>query len=95
MTLLNTVLNNLEQEYSASGKADLFSSLKRHLTGEDTGATYAQLAGALDMTEGAVKTAIYRLRKRFGILLRAEIAQTVADADDINVEIQHMFSLFG
>ncbi len=94
MTLLNTVLNNLEQEYYASGKADLFSTLKSHLTGEDTGATYAQLAGALDMTEGAVKVAIHRLRKRFGILLRAEIAQTVADADDVEDEIHHLFSLF-
>ena len=94
MTLLNTIFDDLEKEYGDAGRADLFSKLKPYLTGEDVGATYAQLAETLDTSEGAVKTAIYRLRKRFGSLLRAEIAQTVADADDVEDEIHHLFSLF-
>ena len=93
-TLLDAVLDNLEEEYRYTGKADLFSKLKPKLTGESAGATYAQLAEALDMTEGAVKVATHRLRKRFGSLLREEIAQTVADPDDVEDEIQHLFSLF-
>lgn len=94
MTLLDTVLSNLEEEYADGGKAELFGNLRPYLTGEGAGGTYAQLAETLDMTEGAVKVAIHRLRKRFGAVLRAEIAQTVADDDDVEDEIQHLFSLF-
>ena len=94
MTLLNTILNSLQEEHTKSGKTELFNKLRPYLTGEDAGATYAQLAGMLNMTEGAVKVAIHRLRKRFGSLLRAEIAQTVADPDDVEDEIHHLFSLF-
>ena len=94
MTLLNTIFDDLEKEYGDAGRADFFSKLKPYFTGEDAEGTYAQLAEALDTTEGAIKTSIYRLRKRFGSLLRAEIAQTVANADDVEDEINHLFSLF-
>lgn len=94
VTMLNGILGRLEREYAGAGKTEVFGKLKPSLTGEDSGATYAQLAGELGMTEGAVKVAVHRLRKRFGALLRGEIAQTVADAEDIEDEIQHLFTLF-
>jgi RNA polymerase sigma-70 factor (ECF subfamily) len=43
------------------------------------------------MTEGALKTLVHRLRRRFRILLRAEISQTVSDPGDLDEEIQHLF----
>lgn len=44
------------------------------------------------MTEGAVRVAVHRLRRRFGELLRAEISQTVADEDEIDDEIRFLFT---
>jgi RNA polymerase sigma-70 factor (ECF subfamily) len=42
------------------------------------------------MTEGAVKVAVHRLRKRYRGLLRAEIAETVSDPSDIDDEMRHL-----
>ena len=36
------------------------------------------MARSLNMTEGALKVAVHRLRQRYGESVRAEIAQTVA-----------------
>ena len=47
------------------------------------------------MTPGAVKVAAHRLRQRFGEVLRAEIAETVARPEDIEEEIQHLFDALG
>ena len=51
------------------------------------------MAGQLGLTEGTVKVAVYRLRKRFGELLRAEIAQTVATPVEVNEELRYLVSV--
>ena len=43
------------------------------------------------MEEGAVRVAIHRLRKRYRQLLRDEIAQTLADAADVDEEMRALF----
>jgi len=52
---------------------------------------YAELARDLGMTEGAVKVAVHRLRRRFGTVLRAEIAETVSDPAQVDEEIRELF----
>ena len=47
------------------------------------------------MTEGAIKTAVHRLRKRCRQLLREEIAHTVADESQIDEEIRDLFNALG
>ena len=44
------------------------------------------------MSEGAVKVAAHRLRRRYRALLREEIAQTVAGSDEIGDEIRYLLS---
>jgi len=44
------------------------------------------------MSAGAVRTALHRLRQRFGRLLRDEVAQTVASEEEVDEEIRHLFS---
>jgi len=94
LALLDGALQRLEREHAQNGKAALFGALSPCLTGEAGDTTYAQLAEQLGMSEGAVKVAVHRMRKRFGTLLRDEIAQTVANAAEIEEEIRHLFSLF-
>lgn len=95
MTLLNAILDLLGREYADAGKGQLFDTLRPCLTGEDDALPYRNLAQELSMTEGAVKTAVYRLRRRFGDLLREEIAQTVANADDVEREMEDLFLVLG
>jgi RNA polymerase sigma factor (sigma-70 family) len=90
LTLLDGVLAGLRAEYAASGQAVLFDRLKATLTG-DAG-PYADLAAELGMTEGAVKVAAHRLRRRYRDRLRAAIAET---ADDVEAEIRDLFTALG
>ena len=51
---------------------------------------YAQLATDLGTSEGAIKVAVYRLRRRYRALLREEVGQTVDQADEIDGEIRYL-----
>jgi RNA polymerase sigma-70 factor (ECF subfamily) len=90
LALLARVLQGLREEYELGGKGRLFDALRGQLTGDGT-AAYATLAADLGMTENAVKTAVHRLRKRYGERLRAEIADTVATEAEIDEEIRELF----
>jgi RNA polymerase sigma-70 factor (ECF subfamily) len=92
LTALNRVIALLGAEYKDAGKSRLFESLKSFLIGAD-GLPYRQVAVALEMSEGAVKTAVHRLRSRFRKMLRAEIAETLPRPDDqaeVDGEIRYL-----
>lgn len=91
LTLLEQTMTLLREECSGSGRGPLFDAVKTILAGEAGAPAYAEIASRLGMTEGAVKTSVHRLRRRYGELLRAEIAQTVSDPADIDDEIRQLF----
>jgi hypothetical protein len=78
LALLEEVLQHLEVDYEAQGKADLFAVLRPCLLSDGDAVSYQQAARQLGISEGAVKVAVHRLRQRYRELLRAEIAHTVA-----------------
>jgi RNA polymerase sigma-70 factor (ECF subfamily) len=90
--LVEAVLAQLRQEYATLNKAGLFTKLEPALTGELNPGWYAEVAGAAGMSEGAVRVALHRLRRRFGELLRREIAPTVVSEADVDEEIRQLFS---
>jgi RNA polymerase sigma factor (sigma-70 family) len=89
-TLVERVLARLKQEYATANKLKLFEKLERGLTREVTQDVCAGWAAALVMSEGAVKVALHRLRRRYGELLRGEIAHTVATPEELDEEIRHL-----
>lgn len=90
LTLLDRTQRRLQQEYLAAGKADLFSALRPTLTGARESLPYRELAEKLGMTEGALKVAVHRLRDRYRATLRAEVADTVADQDEVEAELKFL-----
>jgi RNA polymerase sigma-70 factor (ECF subfamily) len=92
LTLLDQVLAKLRSEFERDGKLEHFETLKQYLSAGRTSVSYAQAADKLGMNEGAIKVAVHRLRKRYRELLRAEIAQTVATASEIDAEIRYLFA---
>lgn len=94
LILLDRVLTQLRAEFAAAGQLERFNCLKGFLTGENTVA-YSQAAAELSMTEGAVKTAVHRLRRRYGEILRSEISQTIENPTDLEDEIKGLFSALG
>ncbi len=96
LALLDRVDRALRQEFVQVGKEEQFDRLRTRLTGDrpegQTGAdSYRRLAEELGMSEGAVKVAAHRLRKRFQRRLREEIAQSVDEEADIDEEIRSLF----
>ena len=95
LTLLDRVLCRLREESAAAGKSQLFDALKDFLSVSTKAASYAQIGADLKMTEGTVKVAVHRLRRRYRDLLRGEIAQTVANQDEVDDEIRDLFAALG
>jgi len=93
VTLIEQVLTALRQEFNAADKARLFEELKGSIWGDKSSASYAEIAGHLNVTEGTVKVAVHRLRQRFRELLRAEVAHTVARPEDIDDELRYLISV--
>ncbi len=93
LTTIERVLGKLREEFSEAGKEEEFQSLKGYLTGEEPKAPYRQAAEELGTSEGAVKASVHRLRQRFGKLLREEIAETVADPQEVDAEVRHLLQV--
>lgn len=94
LALLAKVIARLQQECEADGKMKLFEQLKMFLTAGKADSAQADVAKVLDMEEGAVRVAIHRLRKRYRVLLRDEIAQTLTDESQVDAEMQALFGAF-
>lgn len=92
LTLLDNVLKALESEMAAERKSRLFDRLKVYLTGDDATPSYGDVGAALEMSEGAVKVAVHRLRQRYKAILRGHIAETVADESEVDEEIAALFA---
>lgn len=92
-SLLRTVLTKLRAEFTASGRQDLFAVLKSYLTSPRGAVPYTEAAARTGLSESAVKSAIHRLRQRYGVLLREEVAQTVQNDCEVEDEIRWLLSV--
>jgi len=91
LTVLENAFAALESESRASGRQALFNALRPHLAGDPDADAFAATAPSLGMSEGALKVAAHRLRRRYGELVRAEIGRTVDDGPAAgDVELQHL-----
>jgi RNA polymerase sigma factor (sigma-70 family) len=90
MTLLDQVLTLLRDEYHSEGKGDLFEQLKPVLAGAPE--AYADIAARLRRSEGAIKVAVHRMRRRYRELARALVAETVGDGE-VEDELHHLLAM--
>ena len=91
LTLLDSAFRQLRSEYQRTGRLELFEGLKETLSGERSELPYDDLARGLAMNPGAVKTAASRLRARYRLVLREQIAQTVTTTAEIEEELRSLF----
>jgi RNA polymerase sigma factor (sigma-70 family) len=92
MTLLDEAMSRLGEEYAAQGKTSTFETLKPFLDPMNSNAalSYEQVADALEVSVGSVKTLIHRLRRQYASLLREEVARTVCDPGEVDEEIHSL-----
>jgi RNA polymerase sigma-70 factor (ECF subfamily) len=93
LAVLDRALTALAIEHNQQGTADQFEVLKPWLTGDAAGVSQAEASARLGLSDGAVKVAIHRLRKRFRDLVKAEIAQTVSTEDEVREELRYLIEV--
>lgn len=94
LALMEQAMRRLEEEYATWGRREVFRALRPLMAGgRDAG--FAQIATQIDLTEGAVKMTVQRMRRRFRELLRDEVRQTVASDDDAGDELRLLLQLLG
>ena len=89
-SVLENVRSKLRLEFVESGRADVFDTLHVYLAGEGDESPYHLVAEQMQMSVDAVKKNVERMRRRFGHLLREEIAQTVQHPSEIEDELRFL-----
>ena len=95
ITLLEQAIANLREEYVDKGIEDEFDEFRQFLPGANSPSPYSEVAQRLGKTEAAVKMAVSRFRKEFGVTLREEIRCTVSCSEELDSELRHLISIIG
>ena len=90
ITVIERALAQVRQEWEAAAKTAEFEALKSCLLGGTPAGGYAAVAKGISSTEGAVRVAVHRLRRKFQKRLREEITETVADPSEVDDEIRFL-----
>jgi len=93
LIILEQALGRLRAGLSAEGKAAQFDELKKYLTEEPGAGEYSAVAQHLAMSVSAVAVAVHRLRAKYRELVRAEVAQTLANPLDLEEEMRHLYAV--
>jgi len=95
LNVMEHALARLALEQERAGKRGLFDALRPHLSPGDGAPPHAEVAGRLATSEGAVKVALHRLRRRYGELVREEVAGTLADPAAVEDELTALVEALG
>jgi len=90
LTVVRRSMERLEEEFVAADQGERFTLLRGFLIGDAPTLSYENIAARLELSENAIKSMVRRLRKRFGVLLRAEVAQTIDRREDVDEELRYL-----
>lgn len=93
LIVVQRAIDALSEEFKATDKTKQFEAIKPWLLGDLESLSQAEIARRLGLTEGAVKVAIHRSRRRFRELVRSEIAHTVSDPAQVQTELQYLIEV--
>lgn len=93
LALLERAMTRLRVEFTAAGKSSQFDTLAPFLSRESVGVRYEELTPQMGVSAGALRALVHRMRRRYRDLLRAEIANSVAEPEEVDEEIQFLMSV--
>lgn len=95
MKVLEQAMARLQGEWTDTDRQGHFDLLQPHLTGQEPRASFKDVGRELGISEVSARGAMYRLRQRFGELIREEVADTVADPDEVDDEVRRLLEILG
>ena len=90
LVILENGLHALRQEFETANDPIRFAVLGRFLPGSLDVPTYEEAAAQLGLTLPALKSELHRLRHRFKMLVRQEVASTVSAPHEIDEEMNYL-----
>ena len=90
LTVIDRVLAELRHEAEAEDRTAEFDAIKACMLGRAGSGSYAAIAARLGVSDGAVRVAVHRLRRKFQARLKEDIAATVSSADEVDDEIRYL-----
>ena len=92
LAVVQQAVDTLRAEAESNGEAAKFEVLHRWLVTPSSHDTAIDSARSLDMSDGAFKVAIHRLRKRFRHIVVAKITTTVDDPVEVQDELNYLIN---
>jgi len=90
VTVVEQALRRLAEECERRGRLRMFTALSKYLSVERVEISYANLSTSLGVPESVIKRVLHQLRVRYRGILREEVAQTVANAAEVDDEIRYL-----
>lgn len=95
LALLERAMERLDLEAQAAGKGDWFAHLREFLIEAPDTAEYERVAQVLGVRRNTLAVAVHRLRHRYRELVRSELAEIAASAEDVEQEWRSLRALLG
>lgn len=93
LDLIDRARARVREHYVATNKQLRFELLQAFLPGDEPSRSQADIGRELGLNENAVKQEVFRLKKLFGEFLRSEVAETVANADEVDEELRYLIDV--
>ena len=92
LTVLARAMEVLRLEHAAEGREEFLESVKPWLTGDATHGDQTALVNQTGLNATALRVAVHRTKKRFRQLVKAEVAQTLDDSNEVDAEVRELFA---
>lgn len=92
LTVVQAAMDTLRSEAEASEELERFEVLQRWLVTPSGHDTALEAARSLNMTDGAFKVAVHRLRKRYRQIVTERISATVDDPAEVQDELNYLIT---
>ena len=93
--LLARVRARLAEEYRQADKSALFELLEPHLSHCREATPRAEICRRLSLSPAALAMSVHRMRRRYGELLRQEVAATLDNPADTDDELRNLMAVVG
>lgn len=89
-SLVSHALERVRNEFGSASKERLFDGLKPFLSGGVGLPAHEEVAARLAMPVETLRSHLSRLRTRYRVFLREEVARTIGPADDVDEELRYL-----